>query len=72
VASNIPKNLSSRAGGIMELDNDGSAESFTPTVSRLPGGKFSVRSGTSQIDTVILANQVLAGAFGPEARRPPS
>ena len=26
---------------------------------RLPGGKFSVRSGTSQIDMVILADQVL-------------
>jgi hypothetical protein len=43
----------------MELDNLGSAESFTPTVSRLPGGKFSVRSGTSQIETVILPDQVL-------------
>ena len=27
-------------------------------VARLPGGKFSVRSGTSQIETVILADQV--------------
>ena len=43
----------------MELDIPGSAESFTITVSRLPEGKFSVRSGTSQIDTVILADQVL-------------
>jgi hypothetical protein len=43
----------------MELDNLGSAESFTLTVSRLPEGKFSVRSGTSQIETVILADQVL-------------
>ncbi len=43
----------------MELDNLGSAESFTITASRLPGGKFSVRSGTSQIETVILADQVL-------------
>jgi hypothetical protein len=43
----------------MELDNLGSAESFTPTATRLPGGKFSVRSGTSQIETVILADQVL-------------
>ena len=37
----------------------GSAESFTITASRLPEGKFSVRSGTSQIETVILADQVL-------------
>ena len=43
----------------MELDNLGSAESFTLTATRLPGGKFSVRSGTSQIETVILADQVL-------------
>ena len=43
----------------MELDILGSAESFALTVSRLPGGKFSVRSGTSQIETVILADQVL-------------
>ena len=43
----------------MELDILGSAESLTPTVSRLPKGKFSVRSGTSQIDTVILADQVI-------------
>jgi len=27
--------------------------------SRLPEGKFSVRSGTSQVDTLILADQVL-------------
>jgi hypothetical protein len=40
---------------MMELDILGSAESFAPTVSRLPGGKFSIRSGTSQIETVILA-----------------
>jgi len=50
----------------MELDNLGSAESFTPTATRLPGGKFSVRSGTSQIETVILADRVLAAAFRPE------
>ena len=37
----------------------GSAESFTLTATRLPGGKFSVRSGTSQAETVILADQVL-------------
>ena len=43
----------------MELDNLGSAESSTLTVSRLPGGQFSVRSGTSQIETVILADQLL-------------
>jgi len=43
----------------MELEILGSAECLTPTVSRLPKGKFSVRSGTSQIDTVILADQVL-------------
>lgn len=43
----------------MELDNLGAAESLTITAARLPGGKFSVRSGTSQVDTVILADQVL-------------
>ena len=48
-----------RAGGIMEIDILGSADSLTSTVTRLPEGKFSVRSGTSQIDTVILADQVL-------------
>ena len=42
----------------MELDNLGSAESFTLTATRLPGGKFSVRSGTWNIETVILADQV--------------
>jgi hypothetical protein len=42
----------------MELDILGSAESFTLAVSRLPLRKFSVRSGTSQIETVILADQV--------------
>ena len=41
---------------IMELDNLGSAESFTITATRLAGGKFSVRSGTSQTETVILAD----------------
>ena len=56
-----------RARGIMEFDILGSAENFTLTVSRLPEGKFSVRSGTSQIETVILADQVLAAAFRPEA-----
>jgi hypothetical protein len=55
----------------MELDILGSAESFALTVSRLPEGKFSVRSGTSQIETVILADRVLAGAFRSEAGRPP-
>ena len=43
----------------MELDILGSAESLTITATRLPEGKFSVRSGTSQIDTVILAGQAL-------------
>ena len=43
----------------MELDKLGSADSLTITATRLPEGKFSVRSGTSQIDTVILADQVL-------------
>ena len=28
-------------------------------IGRPPGGKFSVRSGTSQIETVIFAHQVL-------------
>jgi len=51
--------VTERAGGIMGLDILGSAESLTLTASRLPEGKFSVRSGTSQIDTVILADQVL-------------
>jgi len=44
---------------IMELDNLGSAESSTIMATRLPGDKFSVRSGTSTIETVILADQVL-------------
>jgi len=35
------------SGGIMQLDILGSAESFTLTMSRLPGVKFSVLSGTS-------------------------
>ena len=48
----------------MELDNLGSAESFTLTANRPPGGKFSVRSGTSQIETVILADQVLGSECG--------
>ena len=43
----------------MEPDNLGSAESFAITATRLPGGKFSVRSGTSQTETVILADRVL-------------
>jgi hypothetical protein len=51
----------------MILDNLGVADSMTITVTRLPEGKFSVRSGTSQIETVILADQVLAAAFRPEA-----
>ena len=57
----------------MELDILGSAESLTPTVSRLPKGKLSVRSGTSQIDTVILADQVLElrvrGQTDPRAKK---
>jgi hypothetical protein len=51
----------------MELEKLGSAGSLTITATRLPEGKFSVRSGTSQIETVILADQVLAAAFRPEA-----
>jgi len=43
----------------MKLDNLGSADSLTITATRLPEGKFSVRLGTSQIDTVILADWVL-------------
>jgi hypothetical protein len=43
----------------MELDNLGSAESFKIMASRLRGGKFSLRSGTSNIETVILADQML-------------
>jgi hypothetical protein len=34
-------------------------DSVTLTADRLPGDKFKVRSGTSSIDTVILADQVL-------------
>jgi hypothetical protein len=51
--------FSSNTSPIPTLDNLGSADSLTITASRLPEGKFSVRSGTSQIDTVILAGQVL-------------
>ena len=43
----------------MKLDDLSAAESHTITADRLPGGKFSVRSGTSQIETVILADRVL-------------
>ncbi len=43
----------------MKLENMGFADNLTITATRLPGGKFSVRSGTSQIETVILADQVL-------------
>jgi class 3 adenylate cyclase len=57
--------------GVMQLDDLCSADSFTITATRLPGDKFSIRSGTSQIDSVILADQVLAGAFRSEAGRPP-
>ena len=46
----------------MELDNLGSAESFTISATRLPMGKFSVRSGTSNIETAILADRVLGSA----------
>ena len=42
----------------MQLDDLGAADNMTLTVGRLPDGKFSIKSGTSQIDTVILANQV--------------
>ena len=55
----------------MEIDNLGSADNLTITAPRLPEGKFSVQSGTSQMDTVILADQVLAGSRRPEARPPP-
>jgi len=51
--------FSSNAVPIPTLYNLGSADSLTITASRLPEGKFSVRSGTSQIDTVILADKVL-------------
>jgi hypothetical protein len=47
----------------MELNILGSMGSFTLTATRLPEGKFSVRSGTSRIETVILADRVLAAAF---------
>ena len=39
----------------MKSDNLGFAETLTITATRLPGGKFSIRSGTSQIETAILA-----------------
>ena len=44
----------------MELDNLGSAESFTLTASCVRGQVLS-RSGTSNIETVTLADHVLAG-----------
>jgi hypothetical protein len=43
----------------MELDNLGSAESFTLTSYCLPGNKFKVRSATSGMKTANLADQVL-------------
>jgi hypothetical protein len=43
----------------MELHNLGSAENFKLTLSYLLEGKFSVRSGTSNIETVTLADGVL-------------
>ena len=69
---NVVTPVTSRAVGITELDNLGSAESFRLTATRLPGGSFSFRSGTSQIETVTLANRVLAAAFRLEAGRPPA
>ena len=54
----------------MELDNLGSADSLTITATRLPEGKFSVRSGISNIETVILAIGC-AGSRRREAGAPP-
>ena len=54
------------AEGIMELDNLGPVESFTLTITRLPGGKFSVRSGTSTIETL---NSGRSGARAPNSGR---
>ena len=50
----------------MELDNLGPVESFTLTMTRLPGGKFSVRSGTSTIETL---NSGRSGARAPNSGR---
>ena len=70
------QSVTRHARGIMELDKLGFEESFTTTATRLPRGKFSVRSGTSNIETVILADRVLAGGARREAghrlRRPRS
>jgi hypothetical protein len=43
----------------MELEKLGFADGMTLTVNRLPEGKFSVRSVTSKIETVILADRLL-------------
>ena len=48
------------------LDNLGPVESFTLTIIRLPGGKFSVRSGTSTIETL---NSGRSGARAPNSGR---
>jgi hypothetical protein len=37
----------------------GAHDSVTLTADRRPGDKFKLRSGTSSIDTVVLADQVL-------------
>ena len=55
----------------MKLDNLGSADNLTIMATRLPEGKFSVRSGTSNIETVTLADRVLASALRREGRPPP-
>jgi hypothetical protein len=43
----------------MQIDDLGAADGITITTRRLPGSKFSVKSSTSTINTVILADQVL-------------
>ena len=60
----------------MKSDNLGFADNLTITATRLPGGKFSIRSGTSQIETAILAIGCSLVIFrenpGPPHRRPRS
>ncbi len=58
VSSGWPK-THQRSSVVTRARGEGSAENFTLTASRLLEGKFSVRSGTSQIETVILADRVL-------------
>ncbi len=47
----------------MQLGTLLEADSVTLTCTREPDGKFKVRSGTSSVETVILADQVLEVRF---------